>query len=603
VKVLRRTLIAILIVIVAALAIAWLILPTPLILLAVLLNGFASVGTPPGTLVVETRAGSSLPSPVVPDNSSDGPQVDANSWPSYNRTLSSERFSPLDQINTQNVRTLSVLCTYDTHLYEAFESGPIMVDGSLIATGAFDTFSINPSTCKQNWRTHENYQSQSPLLAARGAAYLDGRVFRGTLDGRVLAYDFKTGRRLWQTSVADSRFGTNICAAPIAWNGLVFVGIAGGDQKGIKGRMYALAADTGRVVWETYLVPRQSGDLSFGPNGRMPDQALDTWGNRDTPDLPISGGATWTSYTLDPVNGWLYVPVGNPSPDYADEARSGNDLFADSVLVLDAKSGNYIKHFQIAPRDWHDWDVSNTPALIRTRAGQPLVTFAPKDGYLYALDAASNELRYRSPVTRIENAQASFSSTSAVRFCPGSGGGGEWNGVAYDPRTNLLFTGENDWCLTATRQTDTELKADKAGAVWMGQRSHGAFDAFGKPDPRSQWGGWLYATDADSGKWTWRARSNYPTLSGVTPTAGGLVFFGDHGGNLYALNSGTGERLWSLKLRGAIAGGVISYSVDGSQRIAVTAGMTSVVWPTTPGSAKIVILSTRCPAGTGKDCP
>jgi alcohol dehydrogenase (cytochrome c) len=582
-KTLGRGLLGATLLIAVGIGIGLAIIPTPLTLLGALINAVDTLNSPPGTLTVEVRAEGSAP--VLSASTAD--IADPNEWPSYNRTLTSERFSPLAQINRQNVHSLKVLCIYDSKLYEGFESGPIMADGALIATGAFDTFSIDPSTCRENWRVHEKYRSRSPVLAARGAAYLDGRVFRGTLDGRVLAYDAHTGRHLWSTSVADPKLGSNICAAPIAWNGMVFAGICGGDTKGIKGRMYGIAADSGQIVWETYLVPRQAGDPSFGPAGKMPDGALQSWGNRDTPGLPISGGATWTSYTLDPANGWLYVPVGNPSPDFDAVDRAGNDLYADSVLVLDAKTGDYVRHFQIAPQDWHDWDVSNAPALIRTRGGAHLMTFSPKNGYLYGVDAGSNELRYRSAVTRVENQNTELSTTQHTRFCPGPGGGGEWNGAAYDPYTNLTFTAETDWCASATRASDAEVKAVKAGGTWMGAGSH---ETFGKPDPRSQWGGWVYATDADSGEWKWRARSNYPTLSGVTPTAGGVVFFGDHGGDLYALDTSSGQRLWNLTVRGAIAGGIISYAVDGSQRIAVAYGLTSLLWATAPSSGKIMIL-------------
>lgn len=559
------------------------IIPSPLSLLAAVMAWIHTLGSPAGTLSVEVRAGSAEPAlGAVPSD-----PANASEWPSYNRTLTSQRFSPLDQINRQSVHLLQVLCTYDSKLYEGFQSGPIMVDGALIATGAFDTFSIDPSTCKENWRAHEHYTSTSAVLAARGAAYLDGRVFRGTLDGRVLAYDSHTGRRLWAVSVADPKLGSNICSAPIAWNGMVFAGICSGDMKGIKGRMYGIAADSGRIVWETYLVPRQPGDPSFGPAGRMPAEALQSWANRDTQGLPISGGATWTSYTLDPASGWLYIPVGNPSPDFDDADRAGTDLYVDSVLVLDAKSGDYVKHFQTTPRDWHDYDVSNPPALINTRAGAHLMTFSPKNGYLYGIDVATDEVRYRSPVTRIENENVELSTTQHTHFCPGPSGGGEWNGAAYDPHTNLTFTAETDWCASATVATGEQVRSVKPGQLWMGGGSH---EPFGLPDPRSQWGGWVYATDADTGQWRWRAHSNYPTLSGVTPTAGGLVFLGDHGGDLYALDSSSGQALWSLKVRGAIAGGIISYAVQGSQRIAVAYGMTSLLWATKPSSAKIMIL-------------
>ena len=156
-------------------------------------------------------------------------------------------------------------------------------------------------------------------------------------------------------------------AAPIAWDGLVFIGNAGGDFKGAKGRMYALDAKTGKIVWEFFLVPKTEGDAVRGPQGASP---LDTSTWKNVPGAPISGGGTWTSTTLDPATGLLYVPVGNPAPDFDNSVREGDNLFTGSVVVLDAKTGAYKNHFQLVPRDWHDWDVSNPPALIQTRAAR-----------------------------------------------------------------------------------------------------------------------------------------------------------------------------------------------------------------------------------------
>ena len=151
-------------------------------------------------------------------------------WPSYNRTLTSERYSQLSQINRENVGKLKVLCTYDIGEFAAFESGLIVVDNALIGTTEFDIFSLNPATCAENWRTQETYPP-SLLPANRGAAYMDGMLFRGTQDGRVLAYDFKTGKRMWETTIADAKRGESVPSAPIAWDGLVFVGNAGGDSR------------------------------------------------------------------------------------------------------------------------------------------------------------------------------------------------------------------------------------------------------------------------------------------------------------------------------------------------------------------------------------
>jgi alcohol dehydrogenase (cytochrome c) len=167
---------------------------------------------------------------------------------------------------------------------------------ALIGTTEFDIFSLDPATCVENWRTHEDYPP-ALLPANRGAAYTDGMLFRGSQDGRVLAYDFKTRKRLWATTIANPKLGETVPAAPIAWNGLVFIGNAGGDFKGGKGHMFALDAKAGKIVWEFFLVPRVEGDTVRGPLGASP---LDTSTWKNPPDMPISGAGIWTSTSLDP---------------------------------------------------------------------------------------------------------------------------------------------------------------------------------------------------------------------------------------------------------------------------------------------------------------
>jgi len=507
-------------------------------------------------------------------------------WPSYNRVLTSVRHSPLAQINRDNVGTLKVLCTYDTNEKLRFSTGPIVVDGALIATTDRDIFSIDAATCHENWRTHELYDDGA-FNGNRGAGYADGHLYRGSPDGRVLAYDLKTGARIWQTSIANPQRGEWTSAAPIVWNGLVFIGNAGGDVKGVKGRIYALDANTGQIAWEFYLVPKEPGDPTRGPQAASPlDRS--TWANE--PTTPITGGATWTSYTLDPARGELYVPTGNPAPDFAAGPREGANLYTGSVVVLDARTGAYKRHFNVLPHDWHDWEVSNTPVLIGTRSGKRLLSVAPKDGYLYGFDLDSNALLYRMPVTTIENADAVFSSAKAVHFCPGSGGGAEWNSPAFDPPSNLILTGEVDWCSSVRLQSDAKLRAVGLGQLWPGMATRNPYNTFGAMDPYRRWAGWVYASDADTGAWKWRTKSNYPILGAMTPTAGGVVFFGDTGGNFYALETATGRRLWGENLGGAIGGGVVTYIAGGAQRVAVALGYTSVLWPTQIVTGKIVIL-------------
>ncbi|MGJ0452809.1 MAG: pyrroloquinoline quinone-dependent dehydrogenase [Methylocystis sp.] len=547
------------------------------------INYVRYLNAPRGELTVETAEGF--------DAANTGPArslpPDDGLWPSYNKTLTSDRFSSLNEINRENAGQLKVLCTYDTGQYTGFNSGLLLVDGALLFATEYDTFSIDPTTCREIWRKHESYTPATPQGVNRGVAYLDGRVFRGTQDGRVLAYDFKTGERLWETAIADPEKSESAPAAPIAWNGLVFIGNAGGDFKGVKGRMYALDAATGRIVWEFYLVPKQPGDPTRGPQGETP---LDASSWKMAADSPISGGATWTSYTLDPQTGLLYVPGGNPAPDFDVMLRGGENLYSNSVIVLDAKTGAYRAHFKLLPKDWHDWDVSSAPALVATASGRRMMLVAPKDGHLYGFDLETKERLYRVPVTRIENADVAFSADKSVHFCPGSVGGAEWNGPAYDPQNNLVLVGEVQWCTTVRVEPNRKVEGAANFTPWSGEDSINPFNMWGKADPVFQWAGWLYAVDADNGRWRWRAKTNYPVQSGVAPTAGGVVFFGDMGGNFYALDADTGRKLWGRKIGGAVGGGVITFATAKGQRVAAATGLTEVLWPTEITTAKVSIL-------------
>ena len=141
-----------------------------------------------------------------------------------------------------------------------------------------------------------------------------------------------------------------------------------------------------------------------------------TWNN--APGIPITGAGAWTSYTLDIKNGLVYVPGGNPAPDFASGARQGSNLYVDSVVVLDAKTGNYKNHFQLVPKDWHDYDVSNPPILLQTTGGKQIMAVAPKDGRLYGYDLADNKQLYRVPITTVSNNAETFEVGQARAFLP-----------------------------------------------------------------------------------------------------------------------------------------------------------------------------------------
>ena len=496
-------------------------------------------------------------------------------WPSYNRTLTSERYAPLDQINKGNVSRLKQLCVYDLDVDVSFQAGPIVIGRTLYVTADKETIAIDALTCQQKWRVREDGPSLA-LRVNRGAAYLDGRLFRGSGDGNVLAYDAASGTKLWTTHLADPEKGESLPAAPIAWNGLVFIGTAGSERYAVKGRVYALDAATGKPAWETYTVPT---DAPQPGNEAMQKQAQTTWGN--AAGIPITGGGTWTSYTLDPDRGLLYVPVGNPGPDFATEVRPGTNLYTNSILVLDAKTGIYRTHYSLVPADFHDWDLGAAPVLVTTRSGRRVVAGAPKDGLLHVYDVTTNTKLFATPITTRQNDTVPLS-TTPLHFCPGASGGTEWNGPAFSPDTNLFYDGTADWCVTVT--LDPAQLARKPGQTWTGTDLAAQF---GKHD--LNWAGWVVATDADTGQVKWRFPAGAPVLSGITPTKGGLVFAGDMDKHAYAFDAGSGNVLWRADLPGSPGGGVITYMVDGRQCVVFVAGTRSQVFPVSPSSAKIVV--------------
>ena len=240
------------------------------------------------------------------------------------------------------------------------------------------------------------------------------------------------------------------------------------------------------------------------------------------------------------------------------------------------------------PEDFHDWDMSGAPMLVHTRGNRALLAATPKDGQLYGFDLVDGRRLYQTAITRREHTDAPLSA-APTHFCPGTQGGSEWNGPAYSPATNLIYTGSVDWCTTVRVADPSKVASVALGQPWSGMDD--PKNAFGEFDPRSQWGGWVTATDADTGGVRWKQRTPGPVLAAVTPTAGGVVFAADMEANAYAFDATDGKVLWTTKLDGAAGGGVISYAVDGTQRVAFVAGTNSPIWPVDKKTAKIVVFA------------
>ena len=515
-------------------------------------------------------------------------------WPTYNGSYAGDRFSQLGEITPQNVSRLKPICTFDTgDKGKAFQTGPLVVDGVIYVTTDTLMFAIDGATCAQRWKHEHEFQPRGWLGNNHGAAYLDGRLFRGAADGHAYAIDAATGRTLWDVVIADPKRGEGLPVAPLAWNGMVFIGNSGGDNFGVTGRLYALDAQDGHTVWRADIVPE------IGP-------VRSTWTKASSTNPP-TGGAMWTSFTLDTSAGLLYVPTGNVAPDFAVDLHPGLSLYANSVLAIDARTGKVAGFIQVVKHDFHDHDVAAPPALVTTRGGQKMALTAAKDGLLYGIDrgrvrpedAVATQagiapetlvVRYRSPTTTRENLDAPLNSTGYTRFCPGSQGGTEWNGPAFDPRQNIVLVPATDWC-TSVKLADPGTLEGKPGMPWTGVTNPA--ESFGKFDPQEKWGGWLSAFDADTGALRWKYHSPTPILAAVTATASGLVFTGDLDGNVIAFDTATGKELWRGSAGQPLAAGIVSYLAGERQLLAVGAGAASPLWALKSDSSRIVVFGLR----------
>jgi alcohol dehydrogenase (cytochrome c) len=494
-----------------------------------------------------------------------------------------DRFSPLSEINTGNVAQLRTICSYTLPEATSFQTGPIEVNGTMYFTTDTVSYAIDASNCTEKWRTVRHSETPSSLGVNRGFAYMEGRLFRGTSDVHVLALDAATGQVLWDRVLDIKGPGVSIPMAPVAADGMVYVGNAGGDIAAVTGHVYALDAGDGHVVWKFDVVPET------GP-------ARATWEN---PRLPLSGGGFWTSFTLDPAKGILYVPAGNPAPDFDVQLRRGDNLYSNSVIALSSRTGRMLGYNQIVKRDAHDWDVDSPPALAVTRSGKQIIASANKDGVLTILDrsqvthgptaASPMPILSQTATTTRLNENVPLSRDHPTHFCPGIQGGNEWNGAAYSPQTNALYVGAVDWCGNVQLKRDTVSIPAPGAGYWFGAET---------PLPQildapTTARGWLTAFDAETGTIRWRYQAPAPVLAGVTPTAGGLVFAADMRGRLYAFDAATGRILWQNDTGLSTGGGIITYNAGGRQLVGVASGMKSPIWPGGAAQSRVIVLGLR----------
>jgi alcohol dehydrogenase (cytochrome c) len=492
----------------------------------------------------------------------DAADTASDNWLMYNKGYRGERYSTLAQIDRNNARSLKPVCMYQLGELGTFSTGPVMYDGILYVTTHLGTYAIDATTCKKIW-THLHV-AQGPEMNAtnKGVAIAGGRVIRGTQDGFLYALDAKTGAPLWVRQVADWSLGEGIGAAPIVLDDIVYVAKAGGDW-GIRGQMMAFNVGDGSLAWSFDLIPKSGGP------------GADTW--KKPGSSAHGGGAAWVTYALDRETKTLFVPVANPGPDYNKDMRPGANLFTDSTVALDARTGKLKWWYQLRSNDDHDWDT--TVVSLFDSDGRKLVATAGKQGILHVVSRADGKLVFKLPVTTLLNQDAPITA-AGVRVCPVAGV--QWNGAAHSLSTGLLYVNAIDWCTVFKRGPDPK---------WVATVPYtGLANGWGTNDPTSDWNGWINAVDPKTGTMAWRVKWPTPMYAAVTPTAGDVLFTGDLSGNFIALDARDGKTLYSFDTGGPIAGGVITYEVKDKQYVAVASGFSGGSIPMT-GSATVVIFS------------
>jgi PQQ-dependent dehydrogenase (methanol/ethanol family) len=494
----------------------------------------------------------------------------ASDWLLPNHDYGGQRFVELAQIARQNATSMRPVCAYEIGGIRPFHTNPIVYRGVMYLTTSHATVALDAATCRVRWRHDWVAKARENWPQSRGVAFKEGKIVRGTLDGYLLAIDAESGRLLWERPAANADIGETFTMPPVIFEDLVIAGPAGNEVP-INGWVGAFRLDDGKPVWR------------FNTRPKPGEPGAETW---SATNVLTGGGAVWTPFSLDTTNGLLYVPVGNPAPDLYTDVRRGDNLYTNSMVVLDVRSGKLVWHYQAVPKDFHDWDLTQTSPLFSAEvngARRQLVAVVGKDGLLHVLDRDTRAHVYQVPVTRRENVDVPLTS-EGVYACPGVLGGVQWNGPAFNPRTNALYVNSVEWCGVFRK---AETLQHFPGRNYMGGRF--------SPDPIERARGWLTAVDASTGAIRWRYAARRPMLAAIAATSADLLFTGDLDGTFLVLDARDGTVLHRLTVPGPMNGGVVTYQTGGRQYVAATSGSATYFWGAMTAQAAVTIFAIPLP--------
>jgi PQQ-dependent dehydrogenase (methanol/ethanol family) len=485
-------------------------------------------------------------------------------WPTYNGTLDGNRYSRSNQVNVNNVTGLQPQWIYSIP-FNGLETTPVVVDGIMYVTGNNQVFALSGRTGREIWR-YERPKSAGSTIASdaaigvnRGVAVLGDRIFYLTDDAHLIALHRLTGAALWDVDTPEGAKGLyGGTSAPLVVGDLVITGVSGGDN-GIRGYIAAYQAATGKLAWKLYTIPKPDDTGA----------AADTWNGTA---LGLGGGATWLTGSADTEANVLYWAVGNPHPDTDGDERIGSNLYTNSDLAIDVKTGRMLWYYQFTPHDLHDWDANEPIVLVDAKwkgHDRKLLLHANRNGFFYVLDRKTGRPLLATRIVKKLNwasgideqtwtpqlLAANETSLQGTVTCPAVRGATNWYASAYNPSTRLYYVMTVEDCTTY-------IKAEDAG-----------YRRYNDPgDPAQKI---LRAFDIETGKAVWQVvlpgpvQSNY---SGVLTTSGGLVFFGESSGGFAAVDAGTGKYLWHFETNRAIKASPMTYAIGGRQYIAIASG-------------------------------
>src|SRR5262245_38816444 len=497
---------------------------------------------------------------------------DGNNFLHTNGNYEQTRYYPNRQINTGNVGKLRPAWLFQTEVKETMETTPIVVNGIMYVTTAFDhVYALDARTGAELWHYKHKMGPITVYCCGpnnRGVAVSGDMVYLGTLDSKLVALDAKTGKIAWQKDIADPELGYSETMAPTAVNGKILIGTNGGEY-GIRGFVKAFDAKTGDLLWTFDTIPENSVGkwVTHDATGRdmHRDISAEKAAVKKNGDPYKSlGGGVWQNPAVDLENNRIYFMVGNPSPDLDGSLRPGDNLYTNSLVSVDLDTGKYVCHFQYIAHDVWDLDAVS-PAIIATVTGsdgKPIkgVLHAGKTGHIYVHDAKDCSLiRFSEAMVPQENMWV-LPTKDGARMLPGANGGVEWSPMAVNESLGLTYAINLHQPMTY----HVESTPYPSGKLWLG----GAFKVI---PGEEQWGN-VTAVDYNTGKIRWQVKTPEPMIGGVLATAGGLVFTGEGNGLFKAYDAETGSVLWKFQAGAGVNAPPSSYTVDGKQFIVVAAG-------------------------------